>query len=145
MSFEIKVLKHGDERVLENVSDVFDDPLHAERVKEFLKDARHHLIIALDGDIVVGFISAVHYVHPDKPHPELWINEVGVAETHQRQGIGKAMMQKAFEVGCELGCKEAWVLTEKSNSAAMKLYGSSGGTKSEVVMFAFSLTMIWSI
>ena len=31
----------------------------------------------MDEEQIVGFASAVHYVHPDKP-PELWINEMGV-------------------------------------------------------------------
>jgi hypothetical protein len=39
--------------------------------------------MATAGDTVVGFASAVHYVHPDKA-PELWINEVGVAEPGDR-------------------------------------------------------------
>jgi hypothetical protein len=30
----------------------------------------------VDGGVVVGFVSAVHYVHPDKPVAEMWINEV---------------------------------------------------------------------
>jgi ribosomal protein S18 acetylase RimI-like enzyme len=140
MGTEIKVLSHHDLRSLDNVADIFDDPIQSARAKEFLQDARHHLIIALESETVIGFVSAVHYVHPDKAHPELWINEVGVAATHQRQGIGKAMMQKACEVGRELGCKEAWVLTERSNTAAMKLYGSSGGTESEAILFTFDLS-----
>jgi ribosomal protein S18 acetylase RimI-like enzyme len=66
---------------------------------------------------------------------------VGVAETHQQRGIGKRMMQAALELGRELGCKEAWVLTEQSNTAAMKLYGSSGGVEGapDQVMFTFFL------
>jgi ribosomal protein S18 acetylase RimI-like enzyme len=142
MSVDIRVLTRNDTRVLGDVApDVFDDPLHAERIKEFLEEARHHLIVALDGNTVVGFVSAVHYVHPDKAQPELWINEVSVAETHQQRGLGKRMMQAAFEVGHQLGCKEAWVLTERSNTAAMKLYGSSGGVEGapDGVMFTFFL------
>jgi Acetyltransferase (GNAT) family len=61
--------------------------LHAARTTEFLADARHHLIMALNSGTVVGFVSAVHYLHPDKAPPEFWINKVGVAPTHQGQGI----------------------------------------------------------
>jgi ribosomal protein S18 acetylase RimI-like enzyme len=142
MSIKIKVFKQEDLHILQNVApDIFDDALNLERTKEFLNDARHHLIVALEGDTVVGFISAVHYVHPDKAEPELWINEVSVAETHQQRGLGKRMMQAIFEVGHQLGCKEAWVLTERSNTAAMKLYGSSGGVEGapDGVMFTFFL------
>ena len=88
-----------------------------------------------------GFVSAVHYVHPDKPHPELWINEVGVADGYRGQGIGKAVMRETLDVGRRLGCAEAWVLTERSNEAAMRLYASSGGEAApeDAVMFTFHL------
>src|SRR5262245_21824670 len=77
------------EDVLTRVApDVFDDPLDSGATREFLRDPRHHLVVAIDEGVVVGFASAVDYVHPDKPSPELWINEVGVASSHQGRGIG---------------------------------------------------------
>ena len=75
----IRRIGPDDAAVLDRVADdVFDYPIDPRWTAEFLADRRHHLAVALDGDLVVGMASAVHYVHPDKP-PELWINEVGVA------------------------------------------------------------------
>lgn len=142
MPVEIRTLYSGDEHLLQHLGeDLFDDPLHAQRTQEFLADPRHHLVVALDGDLVVGFVSAVHYVHPDKPQPELWINEVGTAETHRGRGLGKAMMAAMLDVARRLGCAEAWVLTERDNVAALKLYTACGGEEAapETVMFNFSL------
>lgn len=80
MPIEVRILGKGDESVLANVApDVFDDPLDARATPEFLSDPRHQLADAIDDGLVVGFASAMLYVHPDKPHPELWINEVGVS------------------------------------------------------------------
>jgi GNAT superfamily N-acetyltransferase len=89
----------------------------------------------------VGFASAVHYVHPDKPAPELWINEVGVASSQLRRGIARAILQRLLEHARDLGCTEAWVLTDRANQAAMALYQSAGGTASAAaeVMFSFPL------
>src|SRR5690554_1295594 len=79
----IALLGQDDLAALETVaSGVFDDPVDLERTREFLRDPRHHLVVAIDTGTVVGFVSAVHYVHPDKPAPEMWINEVGVATSH---------------------------------------------------------------
>jgi aminoglycoside 6'-N-acetyltransferase I len=99
------------------------------------------MAVALDAGIVVGFVSAVHYVHPDKP-PELWINEVAVAPTHVRQGIARRMLDAMFEAGRGLGCVNAWVLTHRANLPAMNLYASlPGATKPEdCVMFEFELS-----
>src|SRR6516165_10813660 len=121
MAIEIKLLCREDAGVLANVApDVFDDPIDAGRAKEFLADPRHHLAVAVDDGLVVGFVSAVHYVHPDKPRPELWINEVSVAETHRRQGIAKLLLHTVFAAARGLGCAEAWVLTDRANTAAMR-------------------------
>jgi aminoglycoside 6'-N-acetyltransferase I len=75
--------------VLDRVADgVFDNAVISSLASEFLNDRRHHLIVAIHEGQVVGMITAVDYVHPDKA-PQLWINEVGVAPPYQRQGTGK--------------------------------------------------------
>jgi len=129
MAIEIKVLHRGDENVLMTVAPaVFDNSIDTELTKEFLEDPRHHIAVAIDDGLVVGFASGVHYVHPDKP-PELWINEVGLAPTHRRRGLGKAVLKALFEVGRAQNCTVAWVLTYRTNVAAMALYSSVGGTE----------------
>jgi ribosomal protein S18 acetylase RimI-like enzyme len=142
MSIEIRILEAADHNVLERVAaDVFDGPINPSWAAEFLHDPRLHLVVALDGDTVVGFASGVHYLHPDKP-PELFINEVGVAPSHRRQGVGKEMLQALMDQGRALGCAQAWVLTSRSNAAAMRLYASLGGqdaSEEAQVMFEFQL------
>ena len=138
----LKLLHPPDLPLLDNVAeDVFDDPIVESSAQEFLNDPRHRLVVALDNNLVVGFVSAVIYVHPDKPAPELWINEIGVASSHQRQGIGKALMQAILEEAKKSGCTEAWVLTDRANLPAMAMYKSSGGeeTLPDSVMFTFKL------
>jgi len=141
MSIIFKILNSGDEHTLAHVApDVFDNSIDISLAGEFLRDTRHHIAVAMDEDVVVGFASALDYVHPDKP-PELWINEVGVAPTHARRGIAKALLELLFEAGRARGCRAAWVLTERTNLPAMGLYRSCGGTEpeDETVMFSFEL------
>lgn len=141
MSVEIRMLGPGDEKVLTRVAPgVFDHDVDPALSAEFLHDPRHHLSVALEAGTVVGFASAVHYVHPDKP-AELWVNEVGVAPTHQRRGLGQQLLRALFTRGRELGCREAWVLTSPANGAAIRLYESVGGSDlaDPPVMFTFRL------
>ena len=142
MPTEIKILRAGDEAVLDRVADdVFDDPIDIAASREFLADARHRLAVALDDGVVVGFVSAVLYVHPDKPRPELWINEVGVAGSHQGRGLGRSLLEAMLESARALNCGEAWVLTDRSNAPAMGLYAAAGGRldPGDCVMFTFFL------
>ena len=138
----LKLLRPSDLPLITNVAeDVFDDPIVESSAQEFLIDPRHRLVVALDNDLIVGFVSAVIYVHPDKPAPELWINEIGVAPSHQRQGIGKALLQALLEEAKQSGCTEAWVLTDRGNLPAMSMYKSAGGeeTLPDPTMFTFRL------
>jgi len=124
-----------------NVADgVFDNPVDEKYASEFLADPRHHIVVALSEGVVIGFASAIHYIHPDKA-PELWIDEVGVAPTHQNQGAGKAIMNELLRLGKQLGCVTAWVLTDRSNEAANKLYKAAGGQVAEgdTVMYEFEI------
>jgi aminoglycoside 6'-N-acetyltransferase I len=71
----------------------------------------------------------------------LWINEVGVAGTHQGRGLGRSLMAAILEDARASGCGEAWVLTDRSNTAATRLYAAAGGSLApgDTVMFTFYL------
>lgn len=138
----VVTLGRGDEAALHRVArGVFDHEVRPALAAEFLSDPRHHLAVAIDDDVVVGMASAVHYVHPDKP-PELWINEVGVAPTHRERGLAKRLLRTLLDEGHSLGCRGAWVITDRSNAAALRLYESLGARTpdGEPVMMEFRLT-----
>jgi ribosomal protein S18 acetylase RimI-like enzyme len=135
----IRLLGPRDIAVLGNVAeDVFDEDINPRWTVEFLNDPRHHMVVALLGNQVIGMASAVHYVHPDKP-PEMWVNEIGVAPPYRQRGIGRQLVAALFARGRELGCKEAWLGTEESNTAARRLYASAGGVEEIMVYVTFQL------
>lgn len=136
----VRVLESHEANLLFNVSEgVFDGPIRPESLTDFFEDSRHHMAVALDGELVVGMATGFHYAQPDKL-PELFINEVGVADAYQGQGLGKKLVQALLTHAKTLGCVAAWVLTEDDNTAARKLYASCGGEEqSGVVMSLFEL------
>ena len=139
MAYEIRLLSAEDGGVLQRVAPgVFDGPVQQRWTREFLADARHHLIVAREDGVVVGMVTAVDYVHPDKA-PQLWINEIGVAPSHQRRGIGRQLLDAMLAHGRTLGCAEAWLGTEESNVAARRLYESAGGTAEAFALYSFPL------
>jgi hypothetical protein len=108
---ELKLLRPTDLHNLDNIAeDVFDDPIVLSSAQEFLIDSRHRLVVALDNQVVVGFVSAVIYLHPDKPAPELWINEIGVAP------------HTSIRESARLSCRQFW---KKRNDPVAPKPGSS--------------------
>lgn len=137
---EIRLAQLTDAALFRGADEVFDHPPRPELVREFLTDPRHHIVLALDPGII-GFVSGVHYVHPDKP-AELWINEVSTHAAHRRRGIGTAMMQAACAHAKFLGCSAAWVIADPT-PMAHGFYRSLGAeqTGSELAMFTFDLAI----
>ena len=139
LSIDVRLLDPDEVGVLDRVADgVFDGPVDARWTREFFADRRHHLAVALEGGVVVGMISAVDYVHPDKS-PQLWINEVGVAPSHQRQGIARRLLEAMLAHGRAIGCTEAWLGTEEDNVPARRLYESAGSEPESFVLYSFPL------
>jgi ribosomal protein S18 acetylase RimI-like enzyme len=142
MPIVVRMLDRDEAHVLGRVDpDVFDGPLQDDLVREFLQDPRHHIAVAVDdGSTVVGMASGVHFVHPDK-RAQLFVNEVGVAASHQGQGIGLRLMAELLAHGRRIGCSEGWVATETDNSAARALYRKAGGKEAPeaIVMYTFDL------
>jgi ribosomal protein S18 acetylase RimI-like enzyme len=138
----VRILSRDELAVLDTVAeDVFDEPINRTWAAEFLADPRHHLAVAIADETVVGMASGVHYIHPDKP-PELWVNEVGVSEAYQNQGIGRKLLHVLFARGREVGCAKGWVGTEVSNSIARRLYRAVGGVEDSepFVLVSFELS-----
>ena len=127
MSIRYRLLGPGDARVLDRVAEeVFDEPVRPDRLHAYLADPATLMLVALDGDLVVGQCAAVLHRHPDKP-TELYVDELGVSPAWQRSGIGAELMRRMLDEGRARGCAESWVGTEPDNAAANALYAGLGG------------------
>ena len=139
MAIQLKRMQPGDELDFTEIApDVFDEPIHPERLEAYLLEPGHLMLLAFDNGVVVGQCAAVIHRHPDKV-TELYIDEVGTASTHLRQGIATRMVEAMFAWGRELGCREAWLGTELDNLEANGLYIKVGGKGEEMVYYEFEL------
>jgi aminoglycoside 6'-N-acetyltransferase I len=140
MGITLRRMQPGDEAMFQSIApDVFDEPIDAGRLHAYLRTPGHLVVLALEGDLVVGQCAGVLHRHPDKP-TELYVDEVGTASTHLRRGIARMMMDELFAWGRELGCEEAWLGTETDNEPAKALYRRYLPKEDEVIQyFVFDL------
>lgn len=130
--FQIQSLKPGEERQLAPIAPgVFDNPIDLETAREFLANPDNRLIVARDGETIIGFVSATRLVHPDKPGGELYIQELGTAPDYQRRGVARALMRALFKEGKDMGCKLAWLAVDPGNEGALAFYKAIGGKPPE--------------
>jgi len=120
---------------------VFDHPVDLEATRRFLEDESSHLLIAYVDGQPAGFVSGTELTHPDHSQPELFLNELGVLPAYQGRGIGRALVQRLWELARRRGCRGMWVLTDDGNVAAQRLYAATGGVRQEdQVMFQWGET-----
>jgi len=138
MSVEIVELTKANAELLDRVAvGVFDEAVRPDYLTAFLSEPSHHMMLAVAGQKVVGMVSLVVYLHPDKG-PNGWINEVGVGDDWLRQGIGRKLMGAMLDKAEALGCEETWLGTEPENSPARGLYRSlDWGEEAEMVMYTY--------
>lgn len=124
MQFDVRLVSSKNKEILGRIApDVFDNPIDQRQLQAFLGDKRHIMFVAVDNGTVVGMATAVEYFQPDK-NPQVWINEIGVASTHRRLGIGRSLVQALLTEAKVRGGDSAWLGTDIDNGAAQACFGS---------------------
>lgn len=128
----LHLLDHANAARLDGAT-VFDGPVMADSLAQFVEDPGHILLFATVGDTVAGFASGVVMYHPDKA-PMLFVSEVGVDEPFRRRGIAKALTGALLHHARTLGCEGIWVATEADNAPAQKLYETLAARRTDGIV-----------
>jgi ribosomal protein S18 acetylase RimI-like enzyme len=137
---ELRWVSTGDEQLVADAGDLFDETPDSAGIRRFLTAPGHHLCLAVVDGAPVGFVSGVETVHPDKG-TEMFLYELGVDERFRRQGIGGALVAALRDRARERSCYGMWVLTDSDNVAALRTYASAGADgPSTHVLFEWPLT-----
>ncbi len=90
------------------------------------------LLVATDQAEPIGFLIAYALPRIDRPASMMLLYEIEVAESHQRRGIGRRLVQGFLDWCQQEKAAMAWCLTERDNDAARQLYASLGGEESDI-------------
>ena len=136
MVVEIRRLGVDDLELVFAAQHLFDGPTQERAARRFLDSSDHHLLLALDGQLPVGFVSGVELTHPDKG-TEMFLYELGVDEPLRRQGIGRRLVNALADLAAARGCYGMWVgVDDPDNTAALATYRGAGAEESsDVILF----------
>lgn len=120
--------------------DVFDNAVQPALLEQFVNTANCILVAAVDNGVVIGMVTGMVHVHPDKPL-SMFIIELGVSERWQRKGIGRRLLQTICHEARRRGCVSAWVPTEENNTTAREFYAACGGSEDvdRTIIYNFEL------
>ena len=119
---------------------LFDRAPDPRATARFLSDGRHHLFMVFVGAVAAGFVSGVEMTHPDKG-TEMFLYELAVDSAYRRRGFGTRLVDELASLAQSRGCYGMWVLTDDSNTAALRTYERAGGRRNPA---ARMLTWEWS-
>ena len=102
-------------------------------VADWLASSRHLMLVALDGRSPVGWVYGYELPRVDRAHSMWLLYEIDVSESYRRRGIGKRLLQ-GFR---ELADGPVWLLTNRSNGAALRLYADGEFPNRDDVLVRF--------
>ena len=95
-------------------------------LRNFINNPASYLLMALDGEEVVGSLYGYALNHPHRPEPQFFLYGIDVCPERWNRGIGTALVNEFVAQARSAGAFEVWVLTNESNSAAISMYTHAG-------------------
>lgn len=99
-----------------------------EYLKKLLSRPENILIVAAQEGVPIGFLLAYLLDRVDRDQRMVCLYEVDVSERYRRRGIGRAMIDTLKMICRQENAMKTWVITNRSNLAAFRLYESTGAT-----------------
>lgn len=96
------------------------------QLKDFLEWPQNHAFVASYKIEVCGFIYGYSLMSLNAA-PKLFIYSVDVLNRYQNKGIGSKLFQFAVDYSKKRGYSECFVITDKGNKSACRIYEKAGG------------------
>jgi ribosomal protein S18 acetylase RimI-like enzyme len=120
-------LTAADTQKLLAASHLFDEPVDPAAAERYLSADQNALFIAYVGQEPAGFVRGTILHQLKSTRGQMLLYEIGVDDRFQRQGVGRSLINAITDLARAEGCEEMFVLTNRSNAAAMGLYETTGG------------------
>ena len=108
-------------------------------LREILAKPGFNAFVAMNGNEVVGGITAFELPKYSTKGSELFIYDVAVKKELQRKGVGKQLIKTVKEYCKKMGIKEIFVAANEEDKHALKFYKSTKAEAERVVHFNYSV------
>lgn len=122
------------------MSAVFETPgaaLDDEYVRALLGRPDFWAFAAIDGDRVLGGLTAHTLPMTRSASAEVFIYDLAVVPERQRQGIGRRLVAALREAAAAEGITVAFVPADNEDTHALDFYQAIGGAPAPVTIFTF--------
>jgi GNAT superfamily N-acetyltransferase len=92
----------------------------------FLANPLNYLLVAVDGERVIGYLFAYELLRPDREQSMMILYDITVLEEHRKRGAGTALVERLKYLCTNKHILKMFVPTSRSNTAAVRLYQKTG-------------------
>jgi aminoglycoside 3-N-acetyltransferase I len=95
-------------------------------------------LVALEGASVVGGLVAYALEKLEQARCELYVYDLAVEESHRRQGVATALIERLLAIGAAMGASAIFVQADYGDEPAIALY-TKLGAREDVMHFDLAL------
>ena len=129
MNLSFELLQEKDIPSIRELIEGFMEYDHA-IIRAFLSEKRNIALVAKLEDKIIGLIYGYSLARMDMKAPQFFIYSVDIHPEHQDKGYGSRFVEHAVAWARGNGFSESFVLTDKDNPRACRVYEKAGMTHS---------------
>jgi GNAT superfamily N-acetyltransferase len=116
-------------------ADFTPDAARQERALRLIleKPEAGRIYCARDGGRVIGMVSLLFSVSTAEGGRVAWLEDMIVRPGHRARGVGESLLRHALGQARELGCSRITLLTDATNSPAIRFYERAGFVRSQMI------------
>ncbi|MCI4363038.1 MAG: GNAT family N-acetyltransferase [Thermoplasmata archaeon] len=126
-AFEIRRLRPGEESEIVRAAELQDELPDPEAARAYLSDSRNVFLLAYHGGRAVGYLRGTSLGQVKSTQAQMFLYEIAVATKFRRRGVGTRLVHELLRYCRKVGCEEVFVFTDPGNTAAVRLFTSTGG------------------
>ena len=123
---EFKVLDSQNAKLMVDFVDDENTIYTIENLNAFINNESNLGFIAKDNGKIIAFATGYILTHPNGKKV-FYFDSIDVIKEYQGKGIGTELMIYTRDYVKNIGCKEMFLVTNKSNISACKCYEKAGG------------------
>lgn len=127
-------------KTLHLMAEVFEEPsetLSAAYVGSLLARSDFWVVAALKDGVPIGGVTAHTLPMTRSETKELFIYDLAVQEDHQRQGVGRALIEELRKLAAADGITVAFVPADNEDTHALSFYRALDGAAANVTIFTW--------